>query len=397
MSTLERDHARGLLAGVAMARSVRDVVMQNAAEAERLRTLPPAVVRALWSSGLMRWMNPVEAGGSAPSMREMIEAWKELAWQDGSLGWIAIANFPSAAFAAAYLPDEGFAEVFTHNDCNVTVAGQFFPNGIGEEESGGYRLTGSWQFGSGTGHSDYVACGFMPAKNGIVHMADEMLPQMLVAVVPRAQVTFTDGWHVQGLKGTGSYDYNVQGVFVPASRTYPLFTTEPRRGGRIFTLGLMPQVAAGHAAWALGVSRSMLDDTIALAKDKVRMGELTSLANKPTFQRGLAHHEAMWRGADLLVGSTFTSVTDAVLAGAELTLAMRAELRMAATYATEASRTIVEWCHLACGTTAIREGSRLERAFRDMYTGSQHAFISEKTYIDAAQVLLGLTDKVPGL
>ena len=73
------------------------------------------------------------------------------------------------------------------------------------------------------------------------------------------------------------------------------------------------------------------------------------------------------------------------------------KVRMAATYATEASRDVVQWCHLACGTTAIREGSRLERAFRDMYTGSQHAFISEKTYTDAAQVLLGLTDKVPGL
>ena len=90
-------------------------------------------------------------------------------------------------------------------------------------------------------------------------------------------------------------------------------------------------------------------------------------------------------------------VTDRVLGGEDLTLSMRADLRMAATYATEASRTVTEWCHLACGTTAIREGSRLERAFRDLYTGSQHAFISEKTYIDAAGVLLGLTDAVPGL
>ena len=60
-----------------------------------------------------------------------------------------------------------------------------------------------------------------------------------------------------------------------------------------------------------------------------------------------------------------------------------------ATYATEASREVAQWCHLAAGTTAIREGSRLERAFRDLYTGTQHAFISEKTYLESAQVLLG--------
>jgi alkylation response protein AidB-like acyl-CoA dehydrogenase len=72
-------------------------------------------------------------------------------------------------------------------------------------------------------------------------------------------------------------------------------------------------------------------------------------------------------------------------------------MRLAATYATEASREIVQWAHLAAGTTAIREGSRLERAFRDMYTGTQHAFISEKTYLDVANVMLGLTQENPGI
>ena len=71
---------------------------------------------------------------------------------------------------------------------------------------------------------------------------------------------------------------------------------------------------------------------------------------------------------------------------------MRADMRIAATYATEASREVVQWAHLAAGTSAIREGSRLERAFRDMYTGTQHAFISEKTYTEAGKLLLGLVD-----
>ena len=90
--------------------------------------------------------------------------------------------------------------------------------------------------------------------------------------------------------------------------------------------------------------------------------------------------------------STFNDVEDAVLRGEELTPTMRADLRVAATYATESSREIVQWAHLAAGTSAIREGSRLERAFRDMYTGTQHVFIGEKTYTDAARIYLGLTD-----
>jgi alkylation response protein AidB-like acyl-CoA dehydrogenase len=86
-----------------------------------------------------------------------------------------------------------------------------------------------------------------------------------------------------------------------------------------------------------------------------------------------------------------------VAAGEELSPQMRADMRIAATYATEASREVAQWAHLAAGTTAIRQGSRLERAFRDLYTGTQHAFISEKTYLESAQVLLGLVDDHRGL
>ena len=42
-------------------------------------------------------------------------------------------------------------------------------------------------------------------------------------------------------------------------------------------------------------------------------------------------------------------------------------------------------------------GSELERAFRDMYTGTQRTFIGEKTYTDAAQIMLGLIPDSPGL
>ena len=41
------------------------------------------------------------------------------------------------------------------------------------------------------------------------------MPEMQVAVIPRDEIIFKDGWHVQGLKATGSYDYSAEDVFVP--------------------------------------------------------------------------------------------------------------------------------------------------------------------------------------
>src|SRR6202045_5433101 len=148
------------------ARGMRDLVRSEAGESERLRTLTPAVVDEMWASGVMPSFNPAAAGGVEPSFADMIETLIEMAWQDGSFGWIGIANLPSAFGAAAYLPDEGFAELFTKNDNHIAIGGQFFPNGQGTIVEGGYRLTGAWNFGSGTGQSACSAAGLLPIEDG---------------------------------------------------------------------------------------------------------------------------------------------------------------------------------------------------------------------------------------
>ena len=380
------------------ARGMRDLVRAEAAESERLRTLSAPIVEEMWISGLMSAFNPKAAGGVEPSFHEMIETWIEMAWQDGSFGWIGIANLPSTFAAATYLPDEGFAEIFTRNDNHITIGGQYFPNGQGTLVDGGYRLSGAWNFGSGTGHSAYIGAGFFPMDNGEMRWVSEGIPEMRVAFLPREEVTFTDGWHVQGLKGTGSYDYNVADVFVPEYRTMPLFTRAPVRGTSAASrMGLMPITAAGHASFALGVAKSMLDDVEELAATKVRMSDMATLASRQTFQKGLAHHVAAWRAARLLVIDAFSAAEAAVDTGNDLTPELRADMRVAAVYATDTARACAEWAHLAAGTTAIREGSRLERAFRDIYTGTQHAFISEKVAMDVAQIWLGIIEDQFGL
>ena len=114
---------------------------------------------------------------------------------------------------------------------------------------------------------------------------------------------------------------------------------------------------------------------------------MASLASRPTFQKGLAQHVSAWRAARLLVLDAFTTAEAAVAAGDDLTPVRRADMRAAAVYATDVARQCAEWSHLVAGTSSIREGSRLERAFRDIYTGTQHALISEKMAIETIREL----------
>ena len=382
------------MVGMTKAASIASVFEAEAVACEDARTMTKTAEQAMWDSGVMNYLNPKEAGGEEPCFADLIETWAELARADGSSGWTAMANMSTTMACAVYLNDQGFEQMFGSND-RMTTAGQLFPNGMGTATSGGFDLTGAWNFGSGIGHSPIICAGFMKVVDG-EPLLD--LDQFSVAAMPADQVTITDGWHVQGLRGTGSYDYRVDEVHVPEHMTFALFSTKPHRGSStMYRMGLMPVTAAGHAAWALGVAKSMLDDVAELAKSKVRMSDMETLALRQTFQRNLSHHLGMWRAAHQGVLTAFSQVEAAVASGETLTPTMRADLGISATYATEACREICQWAHLAAGTSAVREGGRLERAFRDMYTGSQHAFISEKTYIDAAQIILGLVDDLPGV
>jgi len=380
---------------VLRARSIAPLLEAQAERALRERTLPPASVRALADAGLFRMGLPEELGGEAVDFVPAIEAWEELARADGSTGWTAMANGSAAGAAGAFLEEDAARKIFGEGPA-ATVGGQFAPRGTGEIVPGGFRVTGSYAFGSGTAHAGFVSAGFIPLQDAAPKLVPGGLPDMRVAFVPREQVEFTDGWFVMGLQGTGSYDYEVRDVFVPEEYTFPLFTQEPRRGNPLFRLGMMPFTAAGHAAFALGVGRRALDELHEMAAGRQRMGDPTPLAQRLTFQKDYARHEARLRAARLLVLETFSEAQRIAEAGTSLSLEKRAWLRMGANLATEVAKQACDFAHERAGTVAIRPGV-LQRCFRDMHTGSQHAFIGEKIYTDSAAVLLGLVEDVPGL
>jgi alkylation response protein AidB-like acyl-CoA dehydrogenase len=360
------------------ARAIAPIIEANAQRAQDDRTLPPETVNAMKAAGVFRIYQPAAVGGDEADFETQVAVAEEVSRADGSAGWNVIANGPSVGFAGAFLGDEAVAELFA-DGADYCFGGQFAPNGQGVKEANGYRITGSWHFGSGTGHSEYVMAGFLPIVDGAPPMLPNGLPEMRVACIPRAEIHFTDGWFVMGLEGTGSYDYDCSDVFVRESWTYPLFTTEPLRGGGMYRMGIFPITGAGHAAWALGVGRRALDEINALARAHTRMGQPTVIAERPTFQRDYIRAEAELRAARLLV------------------IDVCALMRTAATYATDAAVHTVDFAHLAAGTAAVRNGSVLQRCFRDIHTGSQHTFIGEDTYLQSAEVLLGLRTESPAL
>lgn len=387
MSTIES--RAGTSDPVDTARGLSELIMRSAAEAERRGHLDDIVVEALRHGGLFATLVPACLGGLEADPVTAIEVIAEVSRSDGSTGWTLMANVVTAAIAGAYLGDEAVERIFADGP-HVPCAGQLAPKGTAVWEEGGWRVQGRFGFGSGSRHAEWMLGGFREMRGGEAERLENGLPSVLGVFVPRSGVTLLDNWDVLGLTATASHDYEITDQHAPAPFAFPLFTAQPRRGGGLYLLGVHGLTAVSHAGFALGVSRRALDELAALARTKRRLGQDLLVAG-PTFQRDYAQAEARLRSAQAYVRQSFGAIFDAALTG-DVTLEQRADIRMATTHATESAAAIVSFAYHAAGSDGLRNGSVIQRCFRDVNAGTQHLFVDEKTMVDAARVLLAQAD-----
>jgi alkylation response protein AidB-like acyl-CoA dehydrogenase len=362
---------------LAAARDLYAEIDANAAESVG-NPVPPATVDALVAAGLFAAMTPRELGGAELPIVESIEVFAEVARADGSAGWCLMAGASAAAYFAAYCDLDFVEKLFA--DGVPLVAGQFAPNGTGIPEDGGYRLSGSYQFGSGLHYAQWVGAGFL------VHPPEgsDAPARYLLGLVPKDQVELRGNWDVLGLGATASWDYVVQDAFVPESATFLFAAPTRRRGGPIYELGVIAQTAAGHAGFAMGVCRRALDELMAIAKTKVRMGAGSFLKDDERFLHALGTLESRYLSASAWVREAFTAIERTVVATGRLDVTENNAVRQATVHVTQEAADIVRQAYLLAGTTALRDGP-LQRCFRDIHAGSQHFFASPASTLDYAR------------
>ncbi len=280
---------------LAKARALAPLVEGAAASTERSGVLDAEVADALADAGLLHALVPIELGGEGLDIVATIEIFEELARQDGSTGWSVMAAAASTAFAAIYTTDDVADSLFGHGRRPV-MAGQLSPRGRAVAVDGGYQVSGTYQFGSGSDRASHMLGGCLAIVDGAPVMRPGGLPEILAVIVPREQVSFLGNWDVMGLAGTASVDYEITSTQIRAGAAFSIFTEEPMRGGLTHRLGVMTITAAGHAGFALGVARRALDEIALLAASKVRMGEVR-LADQQAFQVGYARAEAKVRAS----------------------------------------------------------------------------------------------------
>ncbi len=367
---------------------IRATLTADAHASETLRTLPDASVQALTETGLFAMKCPAELGGAEADPVTQIEVIEAVTAIDPSAGWSLMIGNGSISVVGAFLPDEAIAHIFTGARPPRT-AGALMP-GTAVPVEGGYQVTGHWSWGSGVRHAEWLSAQTLVPSNGDDH------PYPRMVVFPAAQATIDDNWHVAGLKGTGSCDFSVSDLFVPEAFTFDARTWEPRRGGPLYHLGLPGLVVNEHVGFALGVGRRALDEIIALAQSKRRgYATQTALADRQVFQRAVAEADLRLRAARGLMLEVFERAWQTVCAGRSPEPPLQAEMRSAATFATDVALEVTTMAFRYGGGSAVWLDSILQRCLRDIYVGASHLMVSDVAYELYGQVLLGGTEVDP--
>ena len=366
--------------------SVRDALEANAGESERIGTLAPASVEALYESGLLRLKTPHVLGGAEADPVTQLDVLEAVSRIDPSSGWCLMIGAASLGGLGAFLPDDSIEEVFVGGR-PPRVAGAAAPSGTAAPVAGGYRVTGHWQFGSGIQHAEWVSAGARVA-NGF-----DGYPRQLRLIMPRRQVKVHDNWQVMGLRGTGSCDFSVDDLFVPDGFAWDSTLTEPVRGGALYRLGRPGFVTNEHSAFALGVARRALDAITEVAASKTRgYNSVNLLAYRSAFQWTLGECDMRLRAARSLNVEILEEAWKSVCAGCTPPPPLQARMRSCATYTTDVAVDVTSRAFHYGGGAALFATSILQQCLRDVNAAAQHQMVSDTAYENHGQFLLELPD-----
>lgn len=383
---------RGNVDYVERARQLQPLLAAAAPRIQEDRELPPELVEALHESELYRLLIPRSCNGVELDLPSFIETMETVAKSEASAAW-CLSQAAGCALAAAYAEPATAQEIFG-DPRGVLAWGPPAGKTQAVEVKGGYRVSGAWQFASGSRHATWMGAKgpVFDSKGNMALEKDGKTPVSRTMLFPRAKAKITDTWHVIGLRGTGSDKYEVDDLFVPAEHS--LLMDEPtalKETGTLYRFASIPVHGYTFCGVALGVARTALDAFIELAGNKQPKHWNATLRHSALIQYHVAEAEAKLRSARLFLFQQLRDVWNELeRTGEEQSEEQRIGLRLATTYGIHQAKEVVDYAYSQAGSSAIFNANPFERPFRDIHTIAQQGQAAPINMEAVGQRLLGV-------
>jgi alkylation response protein AidB-like acyl-CoA dehydrogenase len=364
---------------IARARALAPEIVAAGPEIEERRELPPALVQRLIDGGFFRMLQPKSLGGAELRASAFCQVTEVLAEADASVAWCVGQN-NGCSMSAAYLGEAAAREIFGP-PTGILAWGPPGAPFEAEPVEGGYRLSGTWRFASGSHHASWLGA----------HMRISGRKAQRTMLFPKSSVRMVDIWHTIGLRGTGSDEYVVKDLFVPEHHTMSRDDPKERREtGLLYRFTSNQMYSAGFAGVALGIARATIKDFLDLPANKVSRGASRPMRENNVIQSQLAQCEAQVRSARAFLHQVHDDAWRTVEQTGAQTAEQRMLIRLTSTWAIQQARAAVNTLYHATGSAAVFEANPFERRLRDIHTVAQQAQGRQLHFETCGQIMFGL-------
>lgn len=370
---------------VERARQLVPHLRQRVQEMDRLGYLPEKTVQELQEAGFFQLTIPRIYGGYQIDMRTYMDVVAELGRGDTSTAWIVSLIGGANWMAAAIFPEETQQEVFGTQG-GAVVTGVLAPRQCSVKRvEGGYLIEeGKWGFNSGSYHCNWIALG-MPLLNERGEVVDQGL-----ALLPSADVERLNDWNVIGMQGTGSTSIAVHQKFVPERRitsmsqsTHGDYLATNLRNEAEYRYAFVPFLAIVLIYPLLGAARAMQEMLLErLPSRGIQYTWYTKQTESTVTHLQVAEVAAKIEAAQLMLERASDDIDAWARRGEYMEYMSRARVRLDCGYAArllfEAADIVIE----ASGGSFAAAHNPLNHYWRDIRTGSLHAFSNPTTNLE---------------
>ncbi len=373
---------------VAQARALAPKIAAASDRIEAERRIVPDVIAALHGAGMFHMLLPPSLGGGDADIVAFNEVIQTIAAADASTAWCLGQQIASTQ-AAGYLDPKIAREVFGPPDGAVAWGPPAGAKAVVTD--GGYVVNGRWRFASGSGHCPWIGGhSAVIERDGKPRLDDKGRPVMRTMLFRKEQAAWSDIWHVIGLRGTGSNQYEVRDLFVPeAYTTWRDQQSDRTNDGPLYDVPLLTLYGIGFSGVGLGLAAASLDAFMTLANNKTGRAGRGVMRDNPVIQSEVAKVAGGFNAARAFLRQMLEEIWEAVNKDGA-TLEQRARLRLAITGALDQSVRVVDFAYTAAATSAIFNGSPFERRFRDMHTVTAQGQAHMSNFESAGQALFGI-------
>ncbi len=371
---------------IEQAQALAPLFRDKAREAEVARRPLDDVIDAVRDSGLYSMMVPQSLGGHELDLDTFFEVTLILSKADASMGWLT-AFYIEHNFWFLKFPREVIDRLFESATYILAPASLNVGAGKATREDGGFRLSGRWQWGTGIVHGTWVMAGALADGK-------DATPTPYFFLMPRDDVEPIDNWHIAGMCGTGSWDFEIKDVFVPNAYAVPFLdllsvtkSADPAFQAPLYQTPLLPILGLTAATPQLGAAQMALEAYCAQTKEKIaknvtRVGVAPDSKHVAIAEAGLTIETAELLLRDVL--------KDMMENRGDCSLEDRSRWMSRMAHAVFLCRGAVHTINGAAGASGNFLDNPIQRAMRDVNTASCHVvFDKDARYGDYGRLLFG--------